>query len=581
MFILLIVASIPVIGIAGANAVLGYDAELDSGRTTAARLGEVAAERHGAAIAGLRELLHGIAGNDDLLDVNSGHCDQLLASILSLYPQRYSNIWILNGTGRLLCSARPTDIQQSEGEYVLLARNAAEHSASGSAPFILNRFRKGRVSERPVLTGAVPVIQDGEARLIVAASLLLDVFLRKEENSAPDTPEHVWLLDPDNTPLPLTGGQEADLPEPAIQAALFDMEGDGALEGASRGGQPYAYAVNDLEQGLRLIIGLPMSDIHTRARLLLLRRAGELAAFLLACLVVIVVGADIAIARPLRLLASRVRQWQPGTPFPSSALRGEPEEVRALERAFHDAAIAIAGREDQLSGALRQRDLLMAEIHHRVKNNLQIVASLLNLQGGRLRDPMARAEFGKARDRVQALATLHRHLYTNHTFEAISLRPFLQELCKQLFNALGEIPDRRISLVVEAEDMEIVTDQAVSMALLVTEAVTNSIKHAFPNTRAGALTIAVRTDGTMLPEGEEDEAVAVVLSVHDNGRGTDAEEQGQGIGMKLIQGFAQHLGGEIERRTTPDGGTELRVRFPLRRREAGLPGRAMGTGSSS
>jgi len=317
---------------------------------------------------------------------------------------------------------------------------------------------------------------------------------------------------------------------------------------------------------------------------MLWRRISELGAFLLACLVVIVAGADLAVARPLRILAERVREWRPGAPFATSrdageSQSGDPDEIRRLERAFNDAATAISANQDELRAALRQRDLLMAEIHHRVKNNLQIVASLLNLQAGRLRDPAAKAEFGTARDRVQALATLHRHLYTNRTFEAIALRPFLEELCQQLFSALGEVPGRRIRLVIEAPELEIVTDQAVSLALLVTEAVTNSIKHAFPDGEdgpgGGTITIAVHTEPTA-EEGEDGDDV--LLAIRDDGQGMqEPEEGGGGIGMTLIRGFAQHLGGEIERHPGPGQGTELSLRFPLRRRESDMPtGRMMG-----
>jgi two-component sensor histidine kinase len=576
MLLLLMVASVPVVGIAGANAVLGYESALSSGRRTATLLGEVAAERHGAALAGMRELLQGVA-TSEVLTNTSGSCGERLGILLGIHRHRYSNIWILDGQGQILCSGLPVGSITANPEYVTLARQAAAHAAPDELPpFILNRVRTGRISNRPVLTGAVPVIRGGQVELIVAAGLLVDVFVRKESQAPTDTPDHVWLLDRQNAPLALTSAAEVDLPTQNLLTDLLATRNNEALEGHSRGGRDFAYAISDLEQGLRLMVGLPTGEIRHNARILLLRRGVELAAFLLACLLVIVAGADIAIARPLRVLAGRVRGWRPGTPFPGQPTRGEPEEVRALEQAFNDAAMAIAAREEQLNGALRQRDLLMAEIHHRVKNNLQIVASLLNLQAGRLRDPMARAEFSTARDRVQALATLHRHLYTNRTFEAIALRPFLEELSKQLFNALGEIPDRRIRLVVEAEDMEIVTDQAVSMALLVTEAVTNSIKHAFPEARTGTVTIAVHPDGTMLPEGEEEEVDAVVLSVHDDGQGIGEAEEEQGIGMRLIQGFAQHLGGEIERRPVPGEGTELRVRFPLRRRESDLAGRAMG-----
>jgi two-component sensor histidine kinase len=578
MLLLLIVASVPVIGIAGANAILGYESERASGLRTVTLLGEVAAERHGAALSGMRELLQGIATSAVLTDASSPQCQQRMATLLGIHRQRYSNIWLLDGEGRILCSGLPTETTAGNAEYVALARDAARDATPDRPqPFVINRFKTGSLTHRPVLTGVVPVIRDGKVEMIVAAGLLLDVFIRKESQSMAVTPDHVWLIDRQNVPLPLTGAAETELPATPLMDQLLELRANQALEGFSRNGSHFAYAISDLEQGLRLVVGLPTVDIRANARTLLLRRAVELAVFLLACLIVIVVGADIAIARPLRLLASRVRDWRPGVPFPGQPSRGEPEEVRALEQAFNDAAIAIAAREEQLNGALRQRDLLMAEIHHRVKNNLQIVASLLNLQAGRLRDPAARAEFSTARDRVQALATLHRHLYTNRTFEAIALRPFLEELSKQLFNALGEIPDRRIRLLVEAEDMEIVTDQAVSMALLVTEAVTNSIKHAFPDTRTGTITIAVRHDGVMVPEGEEEEFEAVILVVHDDGLGLGPREEEQGIGMRLIQGFAQHLGGEMERQATPEAGTELRVRFPLRRREGDLTGRPMGT----
>jgi two-component sensor histidine kinase len=611
MLLLLMVASIPVIGIAGANAVLGYEAELAAGRRNAAMLREIASERHGAVIAGLREMLRGIARTPALSNA-AADCNLRLANLLDIQQDRYSNLWVLDGEGRLLCSALPdaqpgTDFSASSS--FALAKAEAARLASGAAPtgsdpaaadgFVLNHFSTGRLTNRPILVGLVPVVGDNRLVRVVAAGLLMDVFIRNEAHSRLNATQRVWLLDRDNTPLPLTTARIDELPgEDALSRLLAQPDG-AAVETHARNGQDFAYAVSALDADVRLVVGLPTGGLRRNANDLLLRRVAELAAFLLACLVVIVVGADIAIARPLRLLAGRVREWRPGAPFGGMALRGEPEEVSRLEQAFTDAAVAIAAREDELRAALRQRDLLMAEIHHRVKNNLQIVASLLNLQANRLRDPAAKAEFATARDRVQALATLHRHLYTNRTFEAIELRPFLQELCQQLFSALGETPGKRINLVVEAGELEIVTDQAVSLALLVTEAVTNSIKHAFPDGTGGTITIAVQAgaaeagaDGVGSdnagPEkagqdlsgqdssGQAEAGEEVRLSIRDDGQGMEEDEDtGGGIGMTLIQGFAQHLGGEIERHHGAAGGTELTLRFPLRRREGDLSGRAM------
>ena len=101
----------------------------------------------------------------------------------------------------------------------------------------------------------------------------------------------------------------------------------------------------------------------------------------------------------------------------------------------------------------------MQEIHHRVKNNLQIVASLLNLQASRLKQPETRAAFQSARDRVRALSTVHRHLYSEGGLHTIDMRAFLVELCDQLFQAFGEPDGGRIQLSIEAQDVQMSSDQ--------------------------------------------------------------------------------------------------------------------------
>nr|WP_245211719.1 sensor histidine kinase [Neoroseomonas oryzicola] len=196
----------------------------------------------------------------------------------------------------------------------------------------------------------------------------------------------------------------------------------------------------------------------------------------------------------------------------------------------------------------------MAEIHHRVKNNLQIVASLLNLQAGRLRSPAAQAEFAVARDRVQALATLHRHLYLHHSFERISLRPFLEELSRQLGDALGSGADSGIAIRIAAEDIELSSDQAISLALLITESVGNAMRYAFPDGLGGTIDISLAVQG--------DE---VLLVICDDGVGLGGTEpNGDGLGLQLIEGFAAHLGGSAE--IAGEHGTRIAVRFPIHHR---------------
>jgi two-component sensor histidine kinase len=224
------------------------------------------------------------------------------------------------------------------------------------------------------------------------------------------------------------------------------------------------------------------------------------------------------------------------------------------------ASTALGAREEELRAALASRDLLMAEIHHRVKNNLQIVASLLNLQAGRVRSAEARAAFGTARDRVRALATLHRHLYTHSDFETIALGTFLEELCGQLFEALGETPGERIALKVSAPDLTLGSDEAVPLALIITEAVTNAVKYAFPEDRSGTVSVTVSREGETL-----------TLTVRDDGIGIDASQQneetepGGGLGKMLIDGFARQLGATLTTESSA-AGTELRLTMAIRRR---------------
>ena len=274
----------------------------------------------------------------------------------------------------------------------------------------------------------------------------------------------------------------------------------------------------------------------------------------------------IVVGRPHARLASAIDTWQIGQGLSVSAER-LPVELRGLLVAVQRGTERLTNREEELQAATSQQELLMQEIHHRVKNNLQVVASLLNLQASRIKLPAAKAEFQSARDRVRALATVHRHLYAHGEVQTINLRAFLAELCGQLFSAFGEVPGTRIALHIDAPELQMSSDQAVPLALIVTEAVSNAVKYAFPNGRAGSITIRLSAD--------HDQAK---LSVYDDGVGLEAgqvaagdlpaEGRRDGIGLQLIRGFARQLGGSL---AVDDGvGTRYTVLLPLRRERPAL-----------
>jgi two-component sensor histidine kinase len=284
----------------------------------------------------------------------------------------------------------------------------------------------------------------------------------------------------------------------------------------------------------------------------------------LAGLFIAIAGLDYVVAAPLRRLGNGIDAWRGGDGFNVHRTGRLPREFRAVALSFKRSTLALNRREAELRRAVQQQQLAMQEIHHRVKNNLQIVASLLNLQASRIRVPEAKAEFQSARDRVRALATVHRHLYAHGDLHTINMRTFLTELCGPLFQAMGETEGERIALEIDAPELEMSSDQAVPLSLIVTEAVTNAIKYGYPADRSGTISIRLTE-----ADGE------VMLDIRDDGVGIPAgrveTEAGtrDGIGIQLIRGFARQLGATL---TLGEGdGTRYLVCMRLHRERLDSP----------
>ncbi len=551
---LVVAATVPIAIVAGGDARAVYRAALEQGPREVVILREAAAARHGVAVEALREKVVALASEPDLLTMDPEACDALLDQVRRLAPRRYSNLWVMDATGLLRCSAIPAPRGQDFSALDHIA------DAMSSRRFVLGDFTIGMVTRRAVLPAVAPVLApDGTLLGLVGGGLFLDFFLEADRGAARAIPHHTWLLDAEGAALPL-GSTLAEALPPQDELERMLRATAATLLGPARDGTAHAWASEQLESQLVLLVGLPVAAQQAVARDEYRRRVLALVVFVAACLGTIVMAVEIGVARPLRGLAARVRTWQPGRPYAPAPDGTSLTEVRDLDGALTAAAAALQEREQALTAALQQRDLLMSEIHHRVKNNLQIVASLLSLQAERVRNEAARHEFAVARDRVQALATLHRHLYINQPFQRMALRPFLEELGQELRAAICGPKQGAVTISVAADDIELNADEAISVALLLTEAVSNAMQHAFPDGRGGTIAVTVRR------QGEE-----VVLRVSDDGIGMDGAARGSdGLGLQLIEGFAAHLGGGAE--FSVDGGTTLVVRFPASGcAEAGRP----------
>ncbi len=230
--------------------------------------------------------------------------------------------------------------------------------------------------------------------------------------------------------------------------------------------------------------------------------------------------------------------------------RSAPLEIRNLAITLDQMADGIERRDTELRESIEHKDALMREIHHRVKNNLQVISSLLNMQQRSLTDPAARAAMGDTRQRIAALALIYRALYQSPDLRRVDVRLFLEELIAQLVSNDAGRGGAAVRTELSADTLVIDPDKLAPLALWAVEAISNAQKHAFA-TRGGALSVRFSVG----PQ-------TCALEVEDDGPGVDKDTEGLGLGRKLMTAFARQLRGDSEMLGSPRGGCVARLSFP-------------------
>ncbi len=213
--------------------------------------------------------------------------------------------------------------------------------------------------------------------------------------------------------------------------------------------------------------------------------------------------------------------------------------------------IAERKRAEELTkSSLREKEILLKEIHHRVKNNLQIINTLLELQSFSISDVRARKFFGECQDRIRSIALIHERLYNTVDFVSIDFAEYLRSLVHQLFGMYT--PGSRISLNLLAAGTTIGIDQAIPCGLIVNELVTNSLKYAFPDGRKGELMVHL----------DMDEGHMITMTVGDNGVGLPTGldyRNTETLGLQLVTLLVKQIKGNIE--LQEGDGTVFTIRF--------------------
>jgi len=212
----------------------------------------------------------------------------------------------------------------------------------------------------------------------------------------------------------------------------------------------------------------------------------------------------------------------------------------------------IATQKEEISKSLDEKDTLLREIHHRVKNNLQVVSSLLRLQTRATDDEGAKGALNESQSRVESMSLIHQNLYQKENLTGIKMKDYLEKLTTNLFNTY-RVDNDQISLQMEIEDLNLDVDTVVPLGLIINELVTNALKYAFPQGRRGELKVKLNQENNLLK-----------LSVSDNGIGMSDSKlasSSDSFGYKLINSFKKKLKAELDINSALNEGTDIILRI--------------------
>ena len=198
----------------------------------------------------------------------------------------------------------------------------------------------------------------------------------------------------------------------------------------------------------------------------------------------------------------------------------------------------LVASEHEIRLSLREKEVLLQEVHHRVKNNLQVISSLINMQARRLDPGIAREALEECKTRVQAIALIHETLYQSKDYSRVAFAEYARNLVANVFLATGVSP-AAVSLEMEMGNVTLAVDRAIPCGLILNELITNALKHAFPEGRRGTVHVGL----TQAADG------CVTMNVRDDGvgiAGAVAVGQSGTLGMQLVRTLAEQLDATFE-----------------------------------
>ncbi|MBD2682097.1 PAS domain-containing protein [Nostoc paludosum FACHB-159] len=250
-----------------------------------------------------------------------------------------------------------------------------------------------------------------------------------------------------------------------------------------------------------------------------------------------------------------------GTPFWCSATASifdHPEYGKVIV-AVHQDITEHKQAKEKIKASLKEKEVLLQEIHHRVKNNLGIVSSLLQMQCRRTEDPQATAILRDSQNRIGSIALVHEKLYRSEDLANINFAQYIPDLTSNLFDSYN-VKSSQIKLNIQVDNTILDIETAIPCSLIINELVSNSLKYAFPNNRIGEIEVRLYQENKPLIQKQHERNLTLI--VRDNGIGLPADfdcKKTKTLGISLIQGLTKQLRGNIE--INSHQGTEFKITF--------------------
>jgi len=484
------------------------------------------------------------------LTVDAGDCNDLMHRVALDHPAVALAAFI--GTaGDLRCSSVPLNYDFAADKVF-----AAALAANGPTVAV---GRSGPVSMNSILLVSHPV-RDSSGQKIGMIAITLPYGVLK--SSQDQSPLEILTFDIRGEVLTASSGMDTATLQLPQDETLANLSHDQpvAFFGRNKAGDGRVFAAVPIVGGSLFALGTwpeaPKSDLKST-----LLSAPLLAPLLMwfASLIVAWLGVERLVIRNIHKLRQSMRSFASGSRSVGDIdMRGAPSEIREMSCAYRQMTDSIIRDEAALEDIVHQKEVLLREVHHRVKNNLQLIASIMSMHIRKAQNTETREVIRKLQDRVMSLATIHRELYQTVGLTDVHAAELLSSITMQVIK-LSALPDRSVAVSKSFDDVVLTPDQAVPLALLLAEALGNALKYDANPTQP---TVAIEVSLRAVPDGRAVLQVShsttaqsgpVVRPVLDN----DA------LSIQLLAAFAAQLGGDIQR-TADQHTSRLVIEFALR-----------------